>query len=67
MTTLLHNPSFRAALMGLLGAASADIQVFKSYRTWAEWRHFDWGVASVRWFWGAVTGAVMGTAYAQFV
>lgn len=67
VATVLHNASFRAALMGLLGAAAADIQVFKSYRTWAEWKHFDLSQASIRWFWGAVTGAVMGTAYAQYV
>lgn len=53
---ILSSPVARGALEGLLAAAAVDIHAFVRAQGWHV-DGFNVGVASKRWFTGAVTGA----------
>ena len=51
-------PVLKAALSGVLVAASADIKAFRSWKSYEEARTYDWRVAAWSWFQGAVVGVL---------
>jgi hypothetical protein len=57
----------KAAGAGLLGAAAADIHVWLGYHSWSDFKTFDFGTASYRWFIGAATGAAAAMGYGSFL
>jgi hypothetical protein len=46
------------ALSGLLGAARADYEAFKSWKSAKDALTYDWSIAFWRWFQGGIIGAV---------
>ena len=58
MTEYLHHPIVQGAVTGLLGAALADFNAFKSWKSFHDAATYAWGTAIWRWFQGALIGAV---------
>ena len=58
--TWLAIPLVQAAIAGALAAASVDLAAFRSWKTWGDVQHYNWTIASFRWFQGAVVGAISG-------
>lgn len=48
------------AVSGLVPAVKSDYEVFTTWRDFHQAATYDWGVASWRWFQGAIMGAVSG-------
>lgn len=46
------------ALTGALAAAWTDFDAFKKFKSWKDLVGFDWGLASFRWFKGAILGVI---------
>ncbi len=63
---ILHNPVFRGALTGLIGAAAADYHAFLTWKRIQDAVTYDWGTASLRWAQGAISGAVIGAGLGSF-
>lgn len=59
---LAQHPIVYAMVVGALGAAAADYDSFKKWKSVKEAVAYDWGTASWRWFQGAVVGAVAAVA-----
>lgn len=61
MGAVLHaffaNRIVQGALTGALAAAAVDFQAFKSWKSWDEAVHYQWGTAIFRWCQGAAIGA----------
>ena len=53
------------ALAGWAGAARADYMAFKAWKSWGEFKTYDWPTATFRWFQGAVVGALAGAGYSS--
>jgi hypothetical protein len=66
MSAFVHSPIVHAALMGALGAAASDFHTFTTYKSWKDFGSFDIGVASYRWFLGAMTGAAAAAGWSAF-
>lgn len=54
----IHLPIVQGALTGLIGAAVVDFAAFRAWKSWHDIAVYQWGLASFRWFQGAVVGAV---------
>jgi len=50
------------ALTGLGGAAKADWDAFRSWKSFQDARRYNWGIAAWRWFQGAAIGAMGASA-----
>jgi hypothetical protein len=55
-TLLATHPALHAACLGALGAASADLHVWLGFKSWSDFKSFNFGTASLRWAIGFVTG-----------
>lgn len=58
LQSVLHNSVVRGALVGALGAAYVDIAAFRKWQSFHDAAEYGWGLASWRWFQGAVLGAL---------
>ena len=56
LVTFLHLPLVRAALLGASGGFGADLHVWLGYKSWLDFKSFDFSTASFRWVCGAATG-----------
>lgn len=48
------------AFSGVAAAASVDFAAFRTWKTWQDGISYDWGIATFRWFQGAILGAATG-------
>ncbi|MBI1332711.1 MAG: hypothetical protein GC165_07505 [Armatimonadetes bacterium] len=55
------------ALGGALTAARVDYSSFKTWKSFKDAYAYDWGLASWRWFQGAVIGAVTAGGLTQLL
>lgn len=46
------------AIAGLVAAAATDFDAFKKFQSFKDLARYDWGLASFRWFKGAILGIV---------
>lgn len=53
---VFSHPATRGAIAGVLAAAAVDIHAFVTSPNWRV-VGFNWGMATKRWFTGAITGA----------
>lgn len=65
MTAWVHYPIVAGAISGLMAAAVVDLHAFRSWHSFQDARAYDWGVASWRWFQGAITGALAALGMGQ--
>lgn len=56
-------PILQDAAMGALAAASIDYVAFRKWQTWSEAKEYQWGIASWRWFQGAVVAVIGSTSW----
>lgn len=63
---LTAHPAVKQALYGALSgwaaAARTDYTAFRSFQSLHDAMQYQWGIAMWRWFQGAVTGALGGSA-----
>lgn len=57
MNDLTHKLA-AGALSGLVAALATDVAAFRSWRKWDDAKSYNWGIASFRWFQGALLGAL---------
>ena len=67
LNVIAHTPTFRGALSGAVAAAVVDIHAFLTWKSFDQFRTYDWGTAGLRWFQGAFSGAVSGAGYGMLV
>lgn len=66
-TLLVHNPIVRGAAMGALGAASADIAAFRSWKSFHDAATYQWSIAAFRWFQGAAVGVLTSAGWSAVI
>jgi uncharacterized membrane protein len=54
----VHSPIVRGAASGIVTAAIVDIGAFRGWQKWSDAVTYNWGLASWRWFQGAILGAL---------
>ncbi len=57
---------FRGMVSGIVTAAIVDIGAFRGWKSWDDALTYSWGLASFRWFQGAVIGALTGLGLGSF-
>lgn len=60
LTTILHSAWAHGALTGALSAAAVDYHAFTTWHSFKDVEGYSWGIATFRWFQGAVIGTVAG-------
>ena len=61
ISQIVHDPLFKSAVTGALVAAAVDYHAFRNFKSWDDLVRYRWGLASWRWFQGAVVSAVAGS------
>lgn len=60
-------PILKAALAGVLVAATQDIQSFRAWKSYEEARAYNWRLAAWRWAQGAVLGVLANYGLGQVI
>lgn len=66
MKELLTNGIVKGAVSGVLAAAVVDVHAFQRFKNKQEFASYDWGTAGLRWFQGAITGALTAAGLGAF-
>lgn len=64
MTAILANYWVHAAVAGVVTSAAMDFAAFRSWKKWQDAITYDWGLASFRWFQGALWGLLTAAGFA---
>jgi hypothetical protein len=63
----LRTPFGAGIISGLIASVSVDYAAFRSWRSWHDFAVYSWGIATFRWFQGAIVGGLTGIGYAAVV
>jgi len=63
---LLSTAAMRGAISGVVTAAIVDVGAFRGWKSWDDALTYQWGIATFRWFQGAVIGALTGLGLGSF-
>lgn len=58
MTEFLQHPAVAGAIAGFLTATAVDFQAFRAFKSYDEFRRYQWGLAAFRAVQGIVIGAL---------